>query len=314
MAPSVPTFDLLDGKKIPAVGWGNGSGDARKTAAESGAIALEAGIRHIDTAQGYHNEKETGVSIDEATKAGEIKPEEVWVTSKLSTTDGDPSKEGIALEDLRQSVLDTISKLGRQPSLLLIHNPYVPPKGKLVEFWKILEEMKDKGELTASLGVSNFRPQDFEELFKGDIKYKPVVNQIEYHPYLLAQLDPLFAIHKEHGIVTEAYGPLTPLLRHPTGGPCAPILRRLAATLSSETGEEVDAQQALLLWHRAKGVVAVTASGKRGNIEKIARTQGVRDLTEEEVKEVDEAGRKVHLRYYSEHFSDVPVPDLPEDV
>ena len=40
-----------------------------------------------------------------------------------------------------------------------MHNPFVPPKGKLVEFWKILEQLKDDGTITASLGVSNFRPQ-----------------------------------------------------------------------------------------------------------------------------------------------------------
>lgn len=40
-----------------------------------------------------------------------------------------------------------------------MHNPFVPPKGKLVEFWRILEQLKDDGTISASLGVSNFRPQ-----------------------------------------------------------------------------------------------------------------------------------------------------------
>lgn len=77
----------------------------------------------------------------------------------VSTEKGDPTNPGISLEELRDSVRGSLQRLGRQPNLVLIHNPFVPPKGKLVEFWKILEEMKDKGELTASLGVSNFRPQ-----------------------------------------------------------------------------------------------------------------------------------------------------------
>lgn len=45
------TFTLFDGKKIPVIGWGNGSGNARKTAVVSGEIALKSGVRHIDTAQ-----------------------------------------------------------------------------------------------------------------------------------------------------------------------------------------------------------------------------------------------------------------------
>lgn len=119
-------------------------------------------------------------------------------------------------------------------AVILIHNPFVPPKGKLVEFWKILEDMKDKGELTASLGVSNFRPQDFDELLP-QAKYKPVVNQLEYHPYVLTHLDPVLEIQKKHGILVESYGPLSPLLRHKTGGPIKPILERIAARLSKET-------------------------------------------------------------------------------
>ncbi|GAA5906990.1 hypothetical protein JCM6882_000021 [Rhodosporidiobolus microsporus] len=313
MTTAVPTFTLLDGTKIPTIAWGNGTGDAKKTAIESGAVALRAGIRHIDTAQGYHNEKETGESIDAAVKEN-IKPDEVYVTSKLSTVDGDPSKEGIALEDLRQSVLDTISKLGRQPNLLLIHNPFVAPKGKLVEFWQILEEMKDKGELTASLGVSNFRPQDLEELLPV-AKYKPVVNQLEYHPYVLSHLGPLIQLQAEHNILFEAYGPLTPVLRHPTGGPIKPLLERAAARLSKEVGKEVDEAQVLLLWTRAKGVVAVTASGNEGRIKKLAAVQSLPDLTAEEVKDIEEVGRKVYFRHYDEHMSvDYPAPSLPKDL
>lgn len=175
----------------PACGWGEertrtdlpwsssqGTGDAKKTATESGQLAIKVGIRHIDTAQGYENEKETGESISIAAKDNGIKPDEIYLTTKraspscfpcrshrshrdepVSTEQGDPNKPGISLEDLRDSVRGSLERLGRQPNLILIHNPFVAPKGKLVEFWKILEDMKDKGELTASLGVSNFRPQ-----------------------------------------------------------------------------------------------------------------------------------------------------------
>lgn len=215
----------------------------------------------------------------------------------VSTVDGDPNKAGIELEDLRANVLESIEKLGTQPDLILIHNPFVPPKGKLVEFWKILEDMKDKGELTASLGVSNFRPQDFNELLP-EAKYKPVCNQLEYHPYVLTHLDPILEIQKKHGILVEAYGPLSPLLRHKTGGPIKPILERIAKRLSKETGKDVDAAAALLLWTRAKGVIAVTASGNEGRIQKLAQTQELPDLTKEEVEEIEQAGRKIYYRAY----------------
>lgn len=56
MSPTVHTFDLASGVKIPWLGWGNGSGDASKVPVEGGVTALKAGISHIDTAQIYLNE------------------------------------------------------------------------------------------------------------------------------------------------------------------------------------------------------------------------------------------------------------------
>lgn len=192
--------------------------------------------------------------------------------------------------------------------------------------------MKDSGELTASLGVSNFRPQDFEALLPV-AKYKPVVNQLEYHPFVLTHLDPILKIQQvrirlgarwgwaelfadlpslsslqpsasqEHGILTEAYGPLSPLIRHSTGGgPLKPILNRIAHRVSSVTGRDVDAAAVLLLWTRAKGVIAVTASGNEERIHKLAAVQTLPDLTEEEVQEIEEVGRKIYFRAYVSVF------------
>jgi diketogulonate reductase-like aldo/keto reductase len=98
--------------------------------------------------------------------------------------------------------------------------------------------------------------------------------------------------------VTEAYGPLTPVLRHPTGGPLAPVLSRIAQRLHKDTGKPVDNASVLLLWTKATGVVAVTASGNPENIKKIALVQSLPDLTAEEVTEITETGKKIHFRYY----------------
>ncbi|GJN91260.1 hypothetical protein Rhopal_004279-T1 [Rhodotorula paludigena] len=303
---TVPTFKLSDGTTIPALNSGAGHPNDKTPGISS--LLIKEGVRALDTAQAYLTETGTGDGVRLAEKEHGVPSSEVYITTKVSTEEGDPTKPGIALEDLRQTVLDRISNLGFQPNLLLIHNPFVPPKGKLVEFWKILEDMKDKGELTASLGVSNFRPQDFDELLP-HCKHKPVINQIEYHPYVLEHLKPNLDIMKEHDILIQAYRPLTPLLRHPTGGPIKPILEKIAARLSSETGREVDAAMAQLLWIRTKGVISVTASSNEERIKKLALTQELRDLTEDEVDEIDAAGRR------TEHMTvDFSSPDLPEDV
>jgi diketogulonate reductase-like aldo/keto reductase len=115
---------------------------------------------------------------------------------------------------------------------------------------------------------------------------------LEYHPYVLNHLDPILKIQAEHNIVTEAYGPLTPILRHPTGGPLKPVLEKIAKRLN------VDAGTVLLLWTIQKGVVAVTTSSKAENLKKFADIQTKGELTDEEVEEIESVGRKVHFRGY----------------
>lgn len=109
----------------------------------------------------------------------------------------------------------------------------------------------------------------------------------------------MLAIHKEHGIVTAAYGPLQPVLKHATGGPIKSILARVAERLSQESGRSVDAATALLLWTKAKGAIAVSAAGKPENIKQLGLIyNGLPDLTAEEVEEISVAGKKVHWRAY----------------
>lgn len=72
------SFKLLDGTSIPWIAWGNGTGQAKVKALECGQIALASGIHHLDTAQLYHTEKETGDAI----KSLGLKRDNVYVTSK----------------------------------------------------------------------------------------------------------------------------------------------------------------------------------------------------------------------------------------
>ena len=75
---TVRSFALLDGSSIPWLAWGNGTGTAKHNAVECGRIALQSGIRHLDTAQVYHNEKETAEAIQSAS----LTRDDVYVTSK----------------------------------------------------------------------------------------------------------------------------------------------------------------------------------------------------------------------------------------
>jgi len=124
------------------------------------------------------------------------------------------------------------------------------------------------------------------------------IPEIEYHPYVLAHLDPVMDLHKKYNIVVQSYGPLSPVVRHPTGGTLKPVLKRIAERLSKDSGKEVDESGVLLLWTMQKGAVALTSSSKEERIKKFADTETLPELTKEEIDEIDKAGRKVHFRGY----------------
>ena len=112
----------------------------------------------------------------------------------------------------------------------------------------------------------------------------------------------MLKVQAKYGIVTEAFGPLQPIVAHPTGGPILRILNRIAKSISEESGKDVDAASVLYLWTIGGGVAAITTSKNPKNIKKMALVDSLRDLTrdltEEEIAEIDEAGRKVHFKGY----------------
>lgn len=309
------TFKFNDGSEIPALAWGNGTGglsNSGKTAVDLGVFNLQNGINHIDTAQGYGTEAETGEAIN---KAG-VDRKNVWVTTKVSPRiDGKPNFSPgwdkkrdmeITPESVKSYVQASLDRLTTKPNLLLIHSPYVATKKeKIGELWTILEGLVEDGTLEGvSLGVSNFVPHHLEEVLKV-AKIKPAAHQLEFHPYLLTHLQPVLDIHAKHGIVAESYGPLTPLIRHP-GGPLKPVLEKIAKKYNT------DAASVLLRWTMQFGVVAVTSSKNEERIKGYSNLWDF-ELSPEEMKEIEETGRKVHFRHYSEHMvDDFPAPNLPD--
>ncbi|KIY66709.1 Aldo/keto reductase [Cylindrobasidium torrendii FP15055 ss-10] len=311
MLDHIHTFKLNSGAQIPWLAWGNGTGDPTdsEVAIDMGRTALEKGIRHIDTAQKYENENETNVAIRQA----HLKKQDLWVTSKFS---GAGEGRVMKLHDVRDAVMGSLVRLGFTPDVYLIHNPYVVAREDLKGLWTLFETLQSEGVLK-DIGVSNFRPQDFELILDG-AKVKPAVHQVEYHPFLLAHLQPVLDICEKNGIVTEAYGPLGPLIRHESGSQLKPVLERIAKRITQDNpdlGVNIEASTILLLWTRAQGVVAVTTSGKAERIEELAKVSRLQDhlLKKEEIQEITDIGKKYHFRAYPEHMeNEFPVPNLPD--
>lgn len=189
---SIPTTTLADGTPIPLIGFGTSS--LKGTAAvESIAAALRSGYRLLDTAAQYGNEAAVGEGI----RASGIDASKALVTTKIAG--GDQGRE-----QARSGLTESLRRLGADSVFLtLIHWPN-PSRGLAVDTWRTLVEMKEEG-LTAHIGVSNFRPEQIQELVDATGVW-PEVNQIQLSPAL--QRHEAVAFHREHGIVTEAWGPL----------------------------------------------------------------------------------------------------------
>lgn len=191
-AAAIPNVALNDGNSIPALGIGVGElSDADTERAVS--AALEIGIRLIDTAAAYGNE----AAVGRAVRASGIPRAEIVVTTKLAT-----AEQGFqASQDAIKASLERLDM--EYVDLYLIHWP-AGNADKYVDSWGGMMRQKDVGS-TKSIGVCNFSAEDLSTVI--DLSYfVPAVNQIELHPLL--NQSAMRAVNAEHGIVTEAYGPL----------------------------------------------------------------------------------------------------------
>lgn len=231
-----------NGFVLPAIGLGTYklSGSAGVAAAR---IAVQSGYRLIDSAFNYENEGAMGRGVRDALArgtAGKIAREDVIFTSKLP---GRHHERRAALRTIEESVyrsgLDAID-------LYLIHWPN-PKQGKYVEAWEALIEARERG-LVRQIGVSNFHPEHLEAVEQAT-GVRPVVNQIELHPYY--PQEEAVAYHRERGIITEAWSPVgrgNDLAAHP-------VVAEVAAA------HDITPVQAILAWHVARGVVPLPKSG-----------------------------------------------------
>lgn len=223
---------LNNGIEIPQIGAGTWTlkGD---TAINNVRLALQAGFRHIDTAQMYENEEEVGTGI---VRSG-IAREEIFLATKVNTVVMRNGKEAV-----RKSIEESIKKLKTDYlDLLLIHWPV---KDCVNDTWAIMEEMVKEGKIR-SLGVSNFNRHHLEDLFKNST-IRPVINQIEVHP-LMSQVENV-EYNRSLGIQIEAWGPFGQGDIDITG---LPTLKELAKKYGKTTS------QIVLRWIVQRGLITI---------------------------------------------------------
>ncbi|XP_012999942.2 aldo-keto reductase family 1 member C23-like protein [Cavia porcellus] len=301
---------LNDGHFIPALGYGTYKPDEiPKTESLKGTkLAIDAGFHHIDTAYAYQVEEEVGQAIKSKIAEGRVKREDIFLTSKLWCTFLRPNM-------VQHNLKTSLNKLGLDYiDLYVIHYP-VPmkpgeelfptdEKGKtlfdtvdICATWEAMENCKDEG-LAKSIGVSNFNRRQLEMILnKPGLKYKPVCNQVECHPYF--NQSKLLDFCKSNDIILVAYGALGTQRDKKWVNQSSPAV--LDDPVLCAMAKKYKRTPALiaLRYQLQRGVVALAQSFKEKEIKENSQVFEFQ-LTSEDMKVIDGLNR--NLRYLPAEF------------
>ncbi|AXT54028.1 aldo/keto reductase [Aquimarina sp. BL5] len=256
------TFRLHNGIDMPYFGLGVYLSDNDREVVNAIQWALDTGYRHIDTASIYKNEEGVGKAI----RQSNVSREEIFVVSKVWNSDqGYESTLKAFDKSLERLQLDYLD-------LYLIHWPV---EGKYIETWKALEKLYKDGRIKA-IGVSNFMQHHLEDLIENS-EIIPMVNQMEFHPYLVQQ--DLIDFCNKHKIRYEAWSPMMQGKIFKLS-----ILDNLAKKYNKTVA------QIVLRWNLQKGVITIPKSAKKERIISNADLFNF-ELSQEDVTYIDSLDR-----------------------
>ncbi|MES2512571.1 MAG: aldo/keto reductase [Bacteroidota bacterium] len=227
---------LNNGVEMPVLGFGVFQINDQEQCEQSVVDAIEAGYRHIDTAEAYMNEEAVGKGI----KRSGIKREELFITTKLWIQKNGYEGTKKAFErSLKRLQLDYID-------LYLIHQPY----GDVYGEWRALEELYNEGKIKA-IGVSNFHPDRIMDLMVHN-KIVPAVNQIEVNPF--HQQTESHKFLEENNIKVEAWAPFAEGKNN--------IFKNDVLVKIADKHKKTVAQ-VILRWVTQRGIIALAKSVKK---------------------------------------------------
>ncbi|WP_020112878.1 aldo/keto reductase [Rhodococcus sp. 114MFTsu3.1] len=260
---------LNNGIPIPALGLGVLQSEGRD-ATRAVSSALCNGVRLIDTAAAYFNEREVGEGIRDSG----IDRGDVFLTTKLWMTD-------YGYDSALRAFDTSTAKLGVDYlDLYLLHWPWPGNWSETVASYKAAERLLGEGRVRA-IGVSNFKPLHLRNLLEVSDRV-PAVNQIELHPNF--QQPELVSLHRELGILTQAWSPIGGVYGWAGENRTLPPMQNEVIGKIAHDHRKSPAQ-VILRWHLQEGRSAIP---KSINPERIAENIDVLDfeLTADELSTI----------------------------
>lgn len=263
------TVKLNSGYSMPLNGIGTYSLEGDECV-KSVSEALKRGVRLIDTAYMYDNEREVGKAVRESG----IPREKIFVTTKLYPDQyGNPEK---AINDsLKRLNIDYID-------LLLLHHPGEND----VKAYKAMEKAVRQGKVR-SIGLSNWYIEELQE-FLPQVSITPAVVQNEIHPYY--QESKVIDYVHSLGIVMEGW--------YPFGGrgyTKEMLFNKTIAKIAKAHGKSV--AQVILRWNLQKGVVVIPGSSNPAHIQENTEIYDFQ-LSKKEMKQINALNRDEKHDWY----------------
>ncbi|XP_044083627.1 aldo-keto reductase family 1 member C4 isoform X3 [Neovison vison] len=163
--------------------------------------------------------------------------------------------------------------------------------------WEAMEKCKDLG-LTKSIGVSNFSRRHLERILnKPGLKYKPVCNQVECHPYL--NQSKLQEFCKSKDIILTAYGALGTDFRKEWVNKNCPVLLKDPVLNAIAAKHGRTPAQVALRFQLQRGLVALVKSFNEKRIRENFQVFNFQ-LTPEDMESLD--GLNKNIRYFPYEF------------
>lgn len=261
-------IEFYNGNQMPMLGLGTFRVENDDTCKEAVKHAIESGYRSIDTAKVYGNEEQVGQGIKEGLESTGLNREDIFVTSKLFFED-------FGRKNVAQAYETSIQKLGLDYlDLYLVHWPGTN-EAIMIDTWKGMEDLY-KDNRVKNIGVSNFNPDHFEALL-AQVSIKPVINQVEFHPYFTQEK--LRKYLEAQNIYMESWSPFMN----------AQILND--ETLN-EIGKEVNktAAQVIIKWNMQHNVVVIPKSVTSSRIEENIDVFDF-ELSADQMKRIDDLNK-----------------------